>query len=130
MEIQGGIDMSVLNVGNANSLFQQARDNEARKPRKPSKSEQEKAMELFGKALRDCDKASEQMMDDHIENVAKSAKERAEYHKRKAVLDKIRISADERKMINEQIILNRINQRSLLEEARADDENKRELLKR
>jgi 2-hydroxy-3-keto-5-methylthiopentenyl-1-phosphate phosphatase len=127
VEIQGGIDMSVRNITEANALFMPAWKNVTRKLKETEESERQKAMEMFGKAMRTCDEASERMMDKHLETVAKSAKELAEYHKRKAVFDRMKESADEQRMINERIVLNRINQRNLLEEIRTDDINKKEL---
>jgi hypothetical protein len=131
--IQGGICMSVNNVTDANAFLLQARENAARTARavkSQSESEREKAMEMFGKALHDCDKAMERVMDKHIESVAKSAKELAERRKRRALAERIQDSADEQRLMNEKIILNRINQRNLLAEIKADDINRRELLER
>jgi hypothetical protein len=130
VKIQGGIVMSVINVTDANSLFMQERDKSARQAKKTVKSDQREAMELFGKVLQDCEKASERMMDKHHETVAKSARELAEYHKRKAVFDRMKASADEQRMINEQIVLNRINQHALLKDMRADDIAERENIKK
>jgi hypothetical protein len=129
--IQGGIGMSVNNVTDANALFLQELKNAAKNRRTvsaPTESERKKAMEMFGKALRDCDKAMERVMDKHIESVAKSAEEHAEYRKRKAQADRKKASADEQRLLNEKILISRINQRNLLEEIKADDINRRELL--
>jgi hypothetical protein len=129
--IQGGIGMGVNNVTDVNALFPQKFKNITAKTRNtgnPAESERKRAMEMFGKALRDCDKATERMMDKHIESVAKSAKELAEYRKRKALSDRIKASADEQRLLNEKILISRINQRSLLEEIKTDDLNRRELL--
>ncbi|MDR1516196.1 MAG: hypothetical protein LBS45_10930 [Synergistaceae bacterium] len=127
--------MSVNNVTDANALFPQEFKNAAvkanlRRTGKPTESERKRAMEMFGKALRDCDKATERMMDKHIESVAKSAKELAEYRKRKAQADRIKASANEQRLLNEKILISRINQRNLLEEMKTDDINRRELLSR
>ncbi|MDR3320839.1 MAG: hypothetical protein LBS93_00190 [Synergistaceae bacterium] len=121
--------MSVNNVTDAKALFSQAWNNVSRAAKKTEESERQKAMEMFGKALQDCEKASEDMMDKHHEIVVKSAKKLAEYHKRKAVFDRIRANADEQKMINERIVVNRLNQHNMLEEIRSDDVSRRELLK-
>jgi hypothetical protein len=121
--------MSVNNVTDANALFLPAWNNVVRAVKKTEESEQQKAMEMFGKALNECEKASEQVMDKHHETVAKSAKKLAEYHKRKAIFDRIRANADEQKMVNEQIVMRRMNQHNLLEGIRTDDINRRELLK-
>jgi hypothetical protein len=121
--------MSVNNVTDANALFLKTWNDVARQPKKPAKSEQQKAMEMFGKAVQNCEKASERMMDKHLESVAKSAKELAVYHKRKAVFDRMKTSADEQKMLNEKILLSHINQRNMLQEMRVDDINRQELLK-
>jgi hypothetical protein len=121
MEIQGGIDMSVNNVMDANAFLMQNWDRPPRPPASQSKSERKKAMEMFGKVLRDCDKAMERVMDDHIENVAKSAKELAEYRKKRAVVERKKDAADRQRMINEEILVSRINQRNMLAELRADD---------
>jgi hypothetical protein len=131
--VQGGIDMSVNNVTDVSALFLQELKNTAKNRRKvsdPTESERKKAMEMFGKALRDCDKAMERVMDKHIESVAKSAKEQAQYRKRKAQADRAKASAEDQRLFNEKILLSRINQRNLLEEIRADDINRREQLAR
>jgi histone H3/H4 len=133
MEIQGGIDMSVNNVTDAAAFLSHARENVARAARavnNQTEAGQKKAMEMFGKALRDCDKAMERVMDKHIESVAKSAKELAERRKRKAIAERVKDSADAQQLMNEKIIINRINQRNLLAEIKADDINRRELLER
>jgi hypothetical protein len=133
MEIQGGICMSVNNVMDAGTLLSQAREYAAKAAKAMNdqkEAERKKAMEAFGQALRDCDKAIERVMDKHIESVAKSAKELAEYRKRKAIAERIRDSADERRLMNERIIIDRINQRNELAAMKADDIKRRELLDR
>jgi hypothetical protein len=128
VEIQGGIDMSVNKVMDANAFLMKNWNRPPRSPASQSKSERKKAMEMFGEVLRDCDKAMERVMDDHIENVAKSAKELAEYRKKRAVAERQRDAADKQRMINEEILVSRINQRNMLAELRTDDINRRDLL--
>ena len=125
--------MSVNNVMDANARFLQELKNTAKNRRKvtsPAESERKKAMEMFGKALYDCNKAMERVIDKHIESVAESAKELAQYRKRKALADRAKASAKEQRLLNEKILISRINQRNLLEEIKADDMDKRELLAR
>ncbi|MDR1471672.1 MAG: hypothetical protein LBS75_04035 [Synergistaceae bacterium] len=99
------------------------------KVRETERSSWERAMEEFRKAVRACDKASERMMDEHLESVAESAKRMAEYRARKARLDYALESAERQRLFNENIMIQRINHRNLLEERRVDELNRRELLK-
>ncbi|MDR0615266.1 MAG: hypothetical protein LBG29_00505 [Synergistaceae bacterium] len=125
--------MSVNNVTDAGAFLSQVREYAAKAAKTlndQKEAERKKAMEAFGQALYACDKAIERVMDKHIESVAKSAKELAEYRKRKAIAERIRDSADERYLMNERIILDRINQRNELAAMKADDIKRRELQER
>ncbi|GHV29779.1 hypothetical protein FACS1894167_09580 [Synergistales bacterium] len=116
-------------INNSNSMFMDMWEKATRNIKKTEKSDQEKGMELFGKALDDVNKASDRMMDDHLESVAKSAKEQAEYRKKKAVQEKAEQSAEDMKLFAEQALLNRINQRAMMSELRGDEEERRNLLR-
>jgi hypothetical protein len=131
VKVQGGIGMSapINGINNSNSMFMDMWEKASRNVKKTEKSEQEKGMELFGKALDDVNKASDRMMDNHLESVAKSAKEQAEYRKKKAVREKAEQSAEDMKLFAEQALLNRINQRAMMEELRGDEEERKNLLR-
>ncbi len=119
--------MDVRNVGEVRALFNKVYERAARNLKKIDEESQKKAMEAFGKALRACDRASERMIDKHHESVAKSAKMRAEYHKRKYQLDKIRAAAEKQELINESVMIQRLNHRNMLEEIRVDQLNREEM---
>lgn len=114
----------------ANALFLPAWNEAMRNAQKPTKSKQEEGMALFRKALSDCDKAVEKMVDAHQKSVAESAKKLAEYHKRKALQDKFRNAAIERHLINEQIRIDSINHQNMLESIRIEELNREEQMNR
>lgn len=121
--------MSIGNLRDANALFLPMWNKVVREVKKPPPTEQEQVMHAFRKALRSCDKATENMMDKHHETVAKSAKKIAEYRKKKAQQDRIHEAALERELINESIMIQRINHRNMLEEIRVDELNRDEMQK-
>jgi hypothetical protein len=110
--------MGIQNIGAANSLFLAARNQQVRRVKNTSDEDLQKAREFFYKAVKSCDKATERMMDKHIESVAESAKKQAEYRKKKAVVEKAREKADDTRELNESILIERINHRNMLEEIR------------
>ena len=120
--------MSVPNVDHAKFVIQALMGNASRKLKSGGSSEQS-AREAFQKAVRSCDKAMENVMDKHHESVRESAVRLAEYRKKKAVEDRVRQRADEMRRINENILIERINHRNMLEEIRIRDFNRKELLK-
>ncbi|MDR1651706.1 MAG: hypothetical protein LBR87_07945 [Synergistaceae bacterium] len=120
--------MSVQNTGRLNSVFMALRGGAPRKVRQVTEPERQEAREAFYKALRACDKASERMMDKHLESVAESAKKQAEYRRKKAVADRAMSEADERRALNEVVLIERINHQNMLEEARIRDLRRKELL--
>jgi len=121
--------MSVSNIEHAKSVFQALMNNASRKPKPGSDSDQQRAREAFYKAVRSCDKAMENLVDKHHESVRKSAVRLAEYRKRKAVEDRARQRADEIRALNEDILIERINHRNMLEEIRIREFNRKEMLK-
>ncbi|MDR3281241.1 MAG: hypothetical protein LBT23_12100 [Synergistaceae bacterium] len=121
--------MSVQNANQANSLFIDAWNDVSRKVKRVTDSDQNRAREAFYKAVRACDKATESMVDRHLESVAESAKRQAEYRKKKAVADRAAKTADERRVLNADILLERINYQNMLEESRIRELNRKELMK-
>ena len=121
--------MSVPNIEHVKSVFQTLRSDVSRKPKPVSDFDQKRAREAFYKAVRSCDKAMENMVDKHLESVRKSAVRLAEYRRKKAVEDRARRHADEIRVINENILIERINHRNMLEEIRIRELNRRELFK-
>ena len=119
--------MSVSSIDHANSAFQALMQSASKKS--VANSEQS-AREAFYKALRSCDKAMENMVDKHHESVRESAIRLAEYRKRKAAEDRVRQRADEMRRVNEDILIERINHRNMLEEIRIREFNRKELLKK
>jgi histone H3/H4 len=120
--------MASENLNAVNALFMPAWNDVTRKAKKPTESDQQKAREAFYKAVRSCDKATETMVDKHLENVAESAKKLAEYRKRKAVEDRVIKEADMRRNLRENMLLARINHHNLMEETRIRELNRQELL--
>ena len=120
--------MSVPNVEHAKSVFQALMNNASRKSKPVTESDQQRAREAFYKAISSCDKAMENMVDKHLENVRESAVRLAEYRKKKAIEDRARQRADDMRKINENIMVERINHRNMLEEIRIREFNKKELL--
>jgi ribosomal protein L22 len=120
--------MSIQNVEQANLLFMNVLKDVSRKVKPIVESDQQRAHEAFYKAVRSCDKATERMVDKHLENVKKSAEAQAEYRKKKAVVDQAKQHADDMKTMNENILIERINHRNMLEELRIRETNRRELL--
>ena len=121
--------MSVPNIDHAKSVLQVLMINAAKKSKTNADSDQQRAREAFYKAVRSCDKAMENVMDKHHESVRESAVRLAEYRKKKAVEDRARQRAAEMRRLNENILIERINHRNMLEEIRIRDFNRRELLK-
>jgi hypothetical protein len=101
-----------------NAMFAMARDHVKRDVKGADESERERALEAFRKAVRSCDKTVEQMMDKHHESVKKSAEKLAEHLKKKAAADRARKRAEDTQTMNEDILIERINYRNMLEELR------------
>ena len=120
--------MGVQNIDQANSVFMSLLNDTSRKAKQGTESDQQRAREAFYKAVRSCDKAAERMVDKHLENVKKSAEKQADYRKRKAVTDRARKRADDIRTLNENILIERINHRNMLEEVRIRELNRKELL--
>ena len=118
--------MSVSSIDHAKSVFQALMQSASKKS---ADSSEQSAREAFYKALRSCDKAMENMVDKHHESVRESAARLAEYRKKKAVEDRARQRADEMRRVSEDILIERINHRNMLEEIRIREFNRRELLK-
>jgi hypothetical protein len=121
--------MSVQSINQANSLFIDAWNDVSRKVKHVTESDQQKAREAFYNAVRDCDRATENMVDKHLESVAESAKKLAEYRKKKAVADRAMKAADQQRVLNENILLERINYQNMLEETRIRELNRKEIMK-
>jgi hypothetical protein len=121
--------MSVQNINHEQSVFQALLGDASRQARHFSEPDQQKAREAFHKALRACDKATERMVDRHLESVKKSAEKQAEYRKRKAFTDRARKRADDMRTMSENILIERINHRNMLEEIRVRELNRDEILK-
>ena len=106
--------------------FQQAWDNRSQMLSAPKKSkEDEKLREAFQNALRECDRAMENVMDRHHESVAKSNEKKAEYNKKKAVQEEIEKAALNREMLNEQAVIQRINYSNRIEFLRKEEDEDR-----
>jgi hypothetical protein len=122
--------MGVKSINDMNALFLPAWNDAKRNAKKQAEpSEQQKAMEAFAKALKDCDKATERMMDKHHQTVAESAKKIAAYRKKKAVDDRRVQEAENQRLLQENLMIQRINHRNMLEEIRIEDINRREFMK-
>jgi len=121
--------MSVPNINHVNSTLQAFIQNATKESKSLANSGEQRAREAFYKAVRSCDKAMENVMDKHHESVRESAERLAEYRKKKAVEDRARQRADEMRRINEDILIERINHRNMLEEIRIREFNRREILK-
>jgi hypothetical protein len=119
--------MGVQNINDAKILFMQAWNDNSRRVQKVSESDQQRAREAFYKAVRDCDKATEKIMDEHLERVAESAKKLAEYHRKKAITDRAMKEADIRREINEAVLIDRINHHNMLEDLRVRELNRKAL---
>ena len=120
--------MSVQNIDHAKSVFQVVMGNASRRHKSAADSDERSVREAFYKAVRSCDKAIENVVDKHHESVRKSAVRLAEYRKKKAVEDQARQRADEMRRIHENILIERINHRNMLEEIRIREFNRKELL--
>jgi hypothetical protein len=118
--------MDIQNIHGANVLFTAARNHASRAVRRVSDDELRQAREAFYRAVRSCDKASERMMDKHLESVAESAKKMAEYRRKKDIEDRSRKAADNTRMLNENILTEQINHRNRIEEMRVREFNRRE----
>ena len=110
--------MSVPSISHSKSVLQTFPADAARKPKALSFSDEKRAREAFYNAVRDCDKAMENVIDKHLESVKEAAIRLAEYRKRKAVEDRARNQADMMRELNEKILIERINNRNMLEEMR------------
>ncbi|MDR1886224.1 MAG: hypothetical protein LBQ56_08095 [Synergistaceae bacterium] len=122
--------MGVKNINDMNALFLPAWNDAKRNVRKQADStDQQRAMEAFAKALRNCDKATERMMDKHHQTVAESAKKIAAYRKKKAVEDRRVQEAENQRLLQENLMIQRINHRNMLEEIRIEELNRRDLVK-
>jgi hypothetical protein len=121
--------MGVTGIEHAQSVFQAILSDVSHRASQAAETDQQRAREAFHKAVRACDKAAERMMDKHLENVRKSAERLAEYRKKKAVTDRARRRADDIRTINENILIERINHRNMLEEIRVRELNRDEILK-
>jgi hypothetical protein len=121
--------MGIQNLNASNALFMSVLNDVNRKAKIATESDQQKAREAFYKSERSCYNAAENMMDKHLERVAKSAKEQAEYRKKKSVADRARQEADRQRNFNEDILIERINHQNMLEETRVRELNRNELLK-
>lgn len=122
--------MNVSNItGNAqmDAMFAMARDHVKRGAKEADESERERALEAFRKAVRSCDKTVERMMDKHHESVKKSAEELAKYRKKKDITDRAQKRADDMRTLQEEILVERINYRNMLEELRVKALNREEL---
>jgi hypothetical protein len=121
--------MSVSNInGNIqmDAIFAVARDRVEHGPKGAGESERERAIEAFRKAERSCGKTIERMVDKHLESVKKSAEKLAEYRKKKALADSARERAEDRRDMDEEILIKRINYRNMLEELRVKALNREE----
>ena len=109
--------MNISSLSGAESLFLPAWENASRRRECPKSSDQmEDATEAFNKAKGACDREAERMMDRHHESVAKSAKERVIYQKKKAMIDRVRIETQKKDMFNETVMIQRLNHRNMLKE--------------
>lgn len=81
-----------------------------------SKSMRDQAMESFAEAMRDCDRAIENIVDKHQENVARSAERLREYHKQLSREEARRRSAEEQRLFYEEALISALNARSLRQE--------------
>ena len=100
------------------AMFAMARDHVKRGVKETDESERERALEAFRKAVRYCDRTVERMMDKHHESVKKSAEKLAEYRKKKDIADRAQKRADDTRTMREEILIERINYRNMLEELR------------
>jgi len=118
--IQGGIGMSKISAAtmSGDELFESV----------ASISRQERAMVFYQKAVWNCDRQIEKMVDKHLETVAESAKKLAEYRKIKARQEQITKSMRERQELNERALIERINYRNLMQSRRLEAQEERRLL--
>ena len=122
--------MNITRLQEASELFMPAWESADRRSRSAkAKTEQQDTAEAFCNAVRACDKESERMMDRHHESVAKSAKERAVYNKKKAISDRAIIEARKQDVFNETVMIQRINHRNMLKENLMEDLKQREINK-
>lgn len=120
--------MGMQSMDAVNALFLPAWQNAKRQAKEATSSGQRRAMESYYKAVQNCDKATENMMDKHHKSVAESAKKIAEYRKRKARLDKTVEAAEKQRLFHENMLIERINHQNMLEGMRIDELNRKELL--
>lgn len=95
-----------------------------------SKTDRDKAMETFAEAMRDCDKAIENVVDKHQETVAKSAEKLKEYHKKLKLEEERAKHAEEQRLFYEEALISSINQRNFLMEQANDDIERRDAFRR
>ncbi len=119
--------MGMGNIGAANAMllsdWNKAR---AEVQKQKQKTDRDKAMEAFANAMRDCDKAIENIVDKHHESVAESAKKRDAYRKKVALQEQIQKRADEQRRFHEEALINQLNLRNMLKERRIEDMERRE----
>lgn len=129
-EIQGGIDMSI-NIGASNaallSAWNDAQQKRATQQQPNQKSSRQRAMEAFADAMRDCDEAMGNIVDEHHKRVAENAKRRDENNKIRAREERVQRAADERERLQELSAIKQFNLRNMLEEQRIDDSLRREM---
>lgn len=114
----------------AKNLFAPAWNSETRAPQKATKTELEKAMEEYDKARSTCDKAADTMMDEHHRTVAESAKKMDEYYKQKMLRNQAREAVKDRQELNEQVRIESINHRNMLESRKLEELDRDQLLAR
>ena len=120
--------MNITRLQEASQLFMPAWENAARRARTDdTKTEQQNMEEAFHKAARACESESERMVDRHHESVAKSAKERAVYQRKKAITDRVRTDAEKRDALNETVLIQRLNHRNMLKENLMNDIRQNEI---
>ncbi len=86
---------------------------------------QEEAQAFYRKALYDADKAIDDMMQRHEEIVAEGQKRMKAYAQKRALEKRVQKAQEEREALAEKALVERLNHRELLEEARRKDELKK-----
>ena len=114
--------MGILRMESANALFLPAWNaaQERAKRNMPPDDDRRRAMAAFGKAMRDCDKAMEDVMDRHHESVAESAKKREAYRKKRAQQERVQRAADELRTLNREAVLQAQARRDWMQEMRME----------
>ncbi|MDL2263800.1 hypothetical protein LJC31_04010 [Synergistaceae bacterium OttesenSCG-928-I11] len=123
--------MGMDKIGAANAAFlsdwNEAHANIQKQMQQKPKTSREQAMEAFADAMRNCDKAIENVVDKHHESVAESAKKNAEYRKKVARQEQIQKRAEEQRLFHEERLINQLNLRNMLKERKLEDVERREL---